>query len=79
MTIGGAILLGAIGAILRYAVADSVDGVDLETIGLILMIAGIVGLVLALMFEFGGRNRRTDRIVERPGEPVRREEIRERY
>ena len=72
MTIGGAILLGAIGAILRYAVADSVDGVDLETIGLILMIAGIVGLALALMFEFG-RGRRTDRVVER--EPVRREEV----
>ena len=75
MTIGGAILLGAIGAILRYAVADSVDGVDLETIGLILMIAGIVGLALALMFEFG-RGRRADRVVER--EPVRREEVRER-
>jgi hypothetical protein len=77
MTIGGAILLGAIGAILRYAVADSVDGVDLETIGLILMIAGVVGLVLALMFEFG-RGRRTDRVVERTGEPVQREVIRER-
>ena len=73
MTIGGAILLGAIGAILRYAVADSVDGVDLETIGLILMIAGVVGLVLALMFEFG-RGRRGDRVVERDV-PVQREEV----
>lgn len=46
MTIGAAIFLVAIGAILRYAVSDSIEGVDLQTIGLILMIAGIVGAIL---------------------------------
>jgi uncharacterized protein DUF6458 len=79
MTIGGAILLAAIGAILRYAVADSVDGIDLATIGLILIIAGVVGLVLSLVLDFGRRGRRTERTVEHSGEPVQREEIRERY
>ena len=49
MTFGFSIFLGAVGAILRYAVSEQVDGVDLRTIGLILMIAGAVGLVLGLI------------------------------
>ncbi|HEU5152060.1 MAG TPA: DUF6458 family protein [Iamia sp.] len=49
MTYGAAIVIGAIGAILRYAVADSVDGVDLRMIGLILMIAGAIGLIVGLV------------------------------
>jgi Domain of unknown function (DUF6458) len=48
MTLGGSIFLIAVGAILRYAVTDSISGVNLATIGLILMIAGIVGLVIGL-------------------------------
>ena len=48
MTIGSGIFLIALGAILRYAVTDSISGVDLTTIGLILMIAGVVGLVIGL-------------------------------
>ena len=48
MTVGGSIFLIAVGAILRYAVTDSISGVDLATIGLILMIAGVVGLVIGL-------------------------------
>jgi hypothetical protein len=49
MTIGVSILLAAAGAILRYAIADHVDNVDLAMIGLILMIAGAVGLVTGLI------------------------------
>ena len=78
MSIAAAILLIAIGAILRYAVNESFDDIDLETIGLILMIAGAAGLVLELLRQAMGRDRRTERIVERPGEPAEREEIRER-
>lgn len=48
MTIGSSIFLIAVGAILRYAVTDSISGVDLTTIGLILMIAGLVGLLIGL-------------------------------
>ena len=48
MTVGGSIFLVAVGAILRYAVTDSISGVNLATVGLILMIAGIVGLVIGL-------------------------------
>jgi hypothetical protein len=49
MTIGASIFLGAVGAILRYAVADQVDNVDLRMVGLILMVAAAVGLVIGLL------------------------------
>jgi len=57
ISIGGSIFLVAVGAILRYAVTDTISGVDLATIGLILMIAGIVGLVISLfMFATSRRD-----------------------
>jgi hypothetical protein len=48
MTIGASIFLIAVGAILKYAVDVTVQGVEIQTIGLILMIAGVVGLVIGL-------------------------------
>ena len=48
MGIGSSIFLIAIGAIVRYAVTDTIDEVNLATVGLILMIAGAVGLVVSL-------------------------------
>jgi len=48
MTIGASIFLIAVGAILRYAVDVTVQGVEINTIGLILMIAGAVGLLIGL-------------------------------
>ena len=56
MTFGISIFLGAVGAILRYAVADEVDAVDLRMVGLILMIAGAVGLILGLV-QYGTSRR----------------------
>lgn len=52
MTIGGSILLIAIGAILRFAVEVTVQGIDLQVVGLILMIAGAAGLILALFYTY---------------------------
>lgn len=49
MTIGASLFLIAAGAILRYAVTASVAGVELETVGLILLVVGVVGLVLSLL------------------------------
>ena len=48
MTIGTSLFLIAAGAILRYAINDTLDDVNLETIGLILMIIGAIGLVIGL-------------------------------
>jgi Domain of unknown function (DUF6458) len=53
VTIGGSIFLLAVGAILRYAVKDTWSAVDIPTVGLILMIAGAIGLVIGLFQEFG--------------------------
>jgi hypothetical protein len=67
MTTGGSIFLVAVGAILRYAVTSTVSGVSIQTIGLILMIAGIAGLALSLLYMFAWTPRRrvvTDRVVE---------------
>jgi len=48
MTIGTSLFLIAIGAILRFAVNDSIEQVDLTTVGLILIIVGVIGLVIGL-------------------------------
>src|SRR5215468_3511469 len=48
MTIGGSIALIAIGAILRFAVTWKPKYVDLHATGVILMIAGAVGLVVSV-------------------------------
>jgi hypothetical protein len=54
MGIGTSIFLIAAGAILRYAVTASVSGIELQTVGLILMIVGIIGLVISLAVIFMG-------------------------
>jgi hypothetical protein len=50
MGIGTSIFLIALGAILRFAVTAAVTRTSVQTIGLILMIVGIVGLVPSLVF-----------------------------
>ncbi len=48
MAIGSSLFMIALGAILWLAVKDSIEGVDLETVGLILFVIGIVGLLVGL-------------------------------
>ncbi|MGH3039232.1 MAG: DUF6458 family protein [Gaiellaceae bacterium] len=50
--IGFGIFLVALGAILRYAVTAELGGVDIGTVGVILMIAGLVVFGLSLFFVF---------------------------
>jgi hypothetical protein len=50
------IFLIAVGAILRYAVTVTISGVELQTVGLILMIVGIIGLVITLFVMFQQRD-----------------------
>jgi len=56
VTIGASLLMIAAGAILKYAVNVHVEGVDVETVGLILMIVGGLGLVLVLYLLSRGRS-----------------------
>jgi hypothetical protein len=69
MPTGSSIFLIAVGAILRYAVTATVSGISIQTVGLILMIAGIVGLLLSLFYMLAWSPRRArvvrDRVVER--------------
>ena len=50
MGLGVSIFLVAIGAILAFAVNATVSGVDIHTIGWILLIVGIVGGLLSMLF-----------------------------
>ena len=55
MTIGTSIFLIAVGAILKYAVTATVAGINIQTVGVILMVAGVVGLVIGLFMMFAAR------------------------
>lgn len=57
MTIGTSLFLLAVGAILKFAVEDSVNGVDLQAVGVILMIVGVVGLLLSILYMTTLRDR----------------------
>ncbi|MBW3644338.1 MAG: hypothetical protein KY441_02415 [Actinobacteria bacterium] len=50
MGIGVSVFLLAVGAILAFAIDVSVQGVNLDTIGVILMIVGAIGLLVSLLF-----------------------------
>ena len=65
MGISVSLLLVAAGAILTWAVETEVSGIDINTVGVILMVVGIIGLVLSLVFwsswgGFGGGARDGD-------------------
>ena len=53
---GTGLVLFAIGAILRYAVKDSIEAIDLPTVGLILMIVGAIAFVVGAISAFGRRD-----------------------
>jgi hypothetical protein len=50
-----------VGAILRFAITGQVSGIDIQTVGTILIIAGVVGLVAGVALEFMARDRARDR------------------
>ena len=52
MTIGSAIVLIAVGAILKWAVTAHVNGFNIQTAGMVLFVVGLVGLALALFYTF---------------------------
>lgn len=50
MGLGIGMLLAAAGAVLAFAVSKTVSGVNLHAVGWILLIAGIVGIALSMIF-----------------------------
>ena len=48
MTIGASLFLIAVGAILKFAVTATFAGIDIQVVGVILMVCGAIGLILGL-------------------------------
>ena len=72
MGIGVSLILIAAGAILTWAVNATVSGIDINAIGVILMVVGLVGLIISLVFwsSWGagapGRRRTTTTVDDAP-------------
>ena len=67
MGIGVSVFLLAAGAILAYAVEVDADGINLNTVGIILMVVGAIGLLVSILFwsSFASRRRGDSVVVER--------------
>lgn len=67
--IGGALVLVAGGAILKWAVTAHVSWIDLQTAGTVIFVIGLVALVLAIIYTFWWGSRGDDRdpnVTRRP-------------
>jgi hypothetical protein len=64
VTIGGSIALIVIGAILRFGITWKPANIDLQIIGIILMIAGVAGLIIALVLLARRRGRPATEVYE---------------
>ncbi len=65
MGIGTSIFLIAVGAILKFAVDADISGLEISTVGVILMVVGVVGLVISI-FLMSQASRRGEAVAERP-------------
>jgi hypothetical protein len=68
MTSGISLFLIAVGAILYFAVNASVSGLEIDTVGLILMIVGGIGFLWSIFVLYGARGR-----ADAPADEVIRE------
>ena len=61
MAIGTSLFLLAVGAILKFAVEITLAGIDLQVVGVILMVIGGFGLILSLFMMNKSRTTRVER------------------
>jgi hypothetical protein len=76
MPIGMSIFLIAVGAILKYAVTESVEGIKIDVVGTILMIVGIIGLIISILYmvlSTSDRGRRAEPPAPPYDAPTRRD------
>jgi hypothetical protein len=66
MGIGSSLFLIAVGAILYFAIDADVSGIEISTVGIILMVIGIIGLLISLFFLGEWRRRNRTVIEDRP-------------
>lgn len=79
MGIGTSIFLIALGAILRFAVTATVSGIEIATVGTILLVVGIIGLLISLLYTTIWADRTRPAPVDRGVAPTEREVVRDRY
>ena len=75
LSLGVSIFLLVVGAILTFAVDVSASGFSINTVGIILMIAGALGLVLSLLFWSSFAPYRRGRTVAGPDTVVEERRI----
>jgi hypothetical protein len=66
--IGTSLFLVAVGAILYFAVDTSVSGIEIHTVGIILMVIGVLGLLISLFLLSSWRRGPADRPTVRDRE-----------
>lgn len=77
MRLGTTIALIVIGAVLSFAVTDSIAGIDLTMVGYICMAGGVLGLILVLLTDNRRRVSETRKVADpATGEQVTRSETR---
>ena len=59
MGIGTSLFLIAVGAILYFAVNADISGIEISTIGIIMMVIGVIGLLISLFFLSSASRERT--------------------
>lgn len=83
MSLGASLVVFAIGAILKWGVTATTSGIDLDAVGVILMVVGAIGALMSMLFLYSWSpipyRRRTAYYGGPPeGDVVERERIRER-
>jgi len=57
VSLGASLFLIAVGAILRFAVTADLSGIDIQTVGTILMVVGVLGFAISLWLYLAARRR----------------------
>lgn len=69
MPLGSSLFLIAVGAILKFAVTATVADIDLQVVGVILMVIGAIGLLISLFLIYNASNRRPPSPPAPPTQP----------
>jgi sulfite exporter TauE/SafE len=79
MGLGTSLLLIAVGAVLRFAVSVSTSGINLHTVGVILMVVGAIGFLISLFWMAMVSDRRREVVTRADVPPTRVRETDPRY
>ena len=52
MSLGASLVIFAIGAILKWGITASANGIDLDAVGVILMLIGVIGALVSMAFLY---------------------------